>query len=78
MVDLQRSIPLMVDGLKPGQRKILLFALKKPIFQEVKVAHFNGCVEHSPICLHYKVQIKVTLVFFYYCCTFKKRGSIIY
>ncbi|KVH21604.1 DNA topoisomerase II, eukaryotic-type [Cynara cardunculus var. scolymus] len=38
----------MVDGLKPGQRKILFCAFKKPIFQEVKVAQFSGYVsEHS-------------------------------
>lgn len=48
MADLQRSIPSMVDGLKPGQRKILFCAFKKPIFQEVKVAQFSGYVsEHS-------------------------------
>ncbi|KAL4561866.1 hypothetical protein LXL04_034048 [Taraxacum kok-saghyz] len=48
MADLQRSIPSMVDGLKPGQRKILFCAFKKPIYQEVKVAQFSGYVsEHS-------------------------------
>ena len=29
MVDLQRSIPSMVDGLKPGQRKILFCSFKE-------------------------------------------------
>ncbi|GJX52322.1 DNA topoisomerase 2 [Tanacetum coccineum] len=48
MADLQRSIPSMVDGLKPGQRKILFCAFKKPIIQEIKVAQFSGYVsEHS-------------------------------
>ncbi|KAL7594464.1 hypothetical protein Lser_V15G29666 [Lactuca serriola] len=48
MADLQRSIPSMVDGLKPGQRRILFCAFKKPVFQEVKVAQLSGYVsEHS-------------------------------
>ncbi|GKC98913.1 DNA topoisomerase 2 [Tanacetum coccineum] len=48
MANLQRSIPSMVDGLKPGQRKILFCAFKKPIIQEIKVAQFSGYVsEHS-------------------------------
>nr|GEY19174.1 DNA topoisomerase 2 [Tanacetum cinerariifolium] len=48
MADLQRSIPSMVDRLKPGQRKILFCAFKKPIIQEIKVAQFSGYVsEHS-------------------------------
>ncbi|GJS17809.1 DNA topoisomerase 2 [Tanacetum coccineum] len=37
MADLQRSIPSMVDGLKPQERKILFYALKKPIIQKIKV-----------------------------------------
>ncbi|CAJ1958909.1 unnamed protein product [Sphenostylis stenocarpa] len=46
--DLQRSIPSMVDGLKPGQRKILFCSFKKKLFKEIKVAQFIGYVsEHS-------------------------------
>ncbi|XP_006296839.2 DNA topoisomerase 2, partial [Capsella rubella] len=48
MADLQRSIPSMVDGLKPGQRKILFSAFKKNLVKEMKVAQFSGYVaEHS-------------------------------
>nr|GEX28148.1 DNA topoisomerase 2 [Tanacetum cinerariifolium] len=36
--DLQRSIPSMVDGLKPHQRSILFSAFKFPIIQEINVA----------------------------------------
>ncbi|XP_076941033.1 DNA topoisomerase 2-like [Bidens hawaiensis] len=61
MADLQRSIPSMVDGLKPGQRKILFCAFKKPIFQEVKVAQFSGYVsEHSAY--HHGEQSLVTTI----------------
>ncbi|KAF6137493.1 hypothetical protein GIB67_031772 [Kingdonia uniflora] len=44
MADLQRSIPSMVDSLKPGQRKILFCSFKQNITKEVKVAQFSGYV----------------------------------
>ncbi|CAJ2639117.1 unnamed protein product [Trifolium pratense] len=48
MADLQRSIPSMVDGLKPGQRKILFCSFKKKLVKEIKVGQFIGYVsEHS-------------------------------
>ncbi|KAH6759755.1 topoisomerase II [Perilla frutescens var. frutescens] len=46
--DVQRSIPSMVDGLKPGQRKILFCSFKRNFVKEAKVAQFSGYVsEHS-------------------------------
>jgi len=46
--DNERSIPSMIDGLKPSQRKILFSALKKNLTNEIKVAQFSGYVsEHS-------------------------------
>eukprot|EP01018_Ginkgo_biloba_P032588 Gb_11673 [translate_table: standard] len=48
MADLQRSIPSMVDGLKPGQRKILFCSFKRNFVTQAKVAQFSGYVsEHS-------------------------------
>ncbi|CAL5405863.1 unnamed protein product [Camellia sinensis] len=42
------SIPSMVDGLKPGQRKILFCSFKRNFVKEPKVAQFSGYVyEHS-------------------------------
>jgi len=41
MADLQRSIPSMVDGFKPGQRKILFCAFKRNLVKETKVRHFG-------------------------------------
>lgn len=38
----------MVDGLKPGQRKILFCSFKRNFVKEAKVAQFSGYVsEHS-------------------------------
>nr|BAE06274.1 topoisomerase II [Scutellaria baicalensis] len=48
IADVQRSIPSMVDGLKPGQRKILFCSFKRNFVREAKVAQFSGYVsEHS-------------------------------
>jgi DNA topoisomerase-2 len=38
MADLSRSIPSMVDGLKPGQRKILFCAFKRNFVTQAKVS----------------------------------------
>nr|GEW86672.1 DNA topoisomerase 2 [Tanacetum cinerariifolium] len=49
VADIQRSIPSMVDGLKPHQRKILFYAFRKPIIEEIGVAEFSGYVfQQSP------------------------------
>ncbi|XP_066589354.1 DNA topoisomerase 2 [Prorops nasuta] len=43
-----RSIPSMVDGFKPGQRKVIYTCLKRNDKREVKVAQLSGSVaEHS-------------------------------
>lgn len=36
--DLERSIPSMVDGLKPGQRKILFSCFKKKLKSDIKAS----------------------------------------
>lgn len=49
--DLERSIPCMVDGLKPGQRKILFACFKRNLKSDVKVSQLSGYVaEHSGRC----------------------------
>ena len=46
--DVERSIPSVVDGLKPSQRKILYAAFKKNLTTEIKVAQFGSYVaEHT-------------------------------
>merc|ERR1719436_1657534 len=43
-----RAIPSMVDGLKPGQRKILFACFKRKLKREIKVAQLAGYVsEHA-------------------------------
>lgn len=48
IADCARSIPSLVDGLKPGQRKILYTCLSKNIKEEIRVAQLSGSVSlHS-------------------------------
>ena len=47
-MDNERSIPSLVDGLKPGQRKVLYTCFKRNLNKEIKVAQLAGSVaEHS-------------------------------
>lgn len=48
MADNQRSIPSLLDGLKPAQRKVLFSCFKRNLKKEIKVAQLAGYVsEHS-------------------------------
>jgi len=43
-----RSLPNVVDGLKPSQRKVLYAAFKRNLKSEIKVAQLTGyCAEHT-------------------------------
>ncbi|XP_010695093.2 DNA topoisomerase 2 isoform X1 [Beta vulgaris subsp. vulgaris] len=60
--DLQRSIPSMVDGLKPTQRKVLFAAFKKNLVKEIKVAQFSGYVSEKSSYHHGEASIQSTIV----------------
>eukprot|EP00968_Pinguiococcus_pyrenoidosus_P001949 scaffold98_cov244-Pinguiococcus_pyrenoidosus.AAC.3 len=48
MADNVRSLPSVVDGLKPSQRKVLYACLKRNLTSEIKVAQLAGyCSEHT-------------------------------
>ena len=47
--DLVRSIPSVVDGLKPSQRKVLFACFKRGLTQEIKVAQLAGCERLSAV-----------------------------
>eukprot|EP00934_Nitzschia_sp_Nitz4_P003167 Nitzschia sp. Nitz4//scaffold38_size140716//73006//76697//NITZ4_003146-RA/size140716-snap-gene-0.164-mRNA-1//-1//CDS//3329550075//3157//frame0 len=43
-----RSLPSVIDGLKPSQRKVLYACLKRKLKSEMKVAQLSGyCAEHT-------------------------------
>ncbi|XP_057978601.1 DNA topoisomerase 2 isoform X2 [Malania oleifera] len=63
MADLQRSIPSMVDGLKPGQRKILFCCFKRRDFTtEAKVAQFSGYVSENSAYHHGEQNLATTII----------------
>ncbi|KAM7262891.1 hypothetical protein ACFE04_000574 [Oxalis oulophora] len=62
MADLQRSIPSMVDGMKPGQRKILFCAFKRNLDKEQKVAQFSGYVSEHSAYHHGEASLAGTIV----------------
>jgi DNA topoisomerase II len=46
--DITRSIPSLIDGLKPSQRKVLYACFKRNLKSEIKVAQLTGyCAEHT-------------------------------
>ena len=52
IADLRRSIPSMVDGLKPSQRKVLHACRKRPNNRELKVSQLAGYVS-TETCYHH-------------------------
>ena len=46
--DNKRSLPSVIDGLKPSQRKVLYACFKRNLKNEIKVAQLTGyCAEHT-------------------------------
>ncbi|KAG0208879.1 DNA topoisomerase 2 [Mortierella sp. GBA30] len=62
MADNIRSIPSMVDGLKPGQRKVIFGAFKKKIAGEIKVAQLTGYVSEKSSYHHGEQSLTMTIV----------------
>ena len=60
--DCVRSIPSMVDGLKPSQRKILYSAFKKNFRKEIKVSEFCGYVSEQSAYHHGEVSLQGTVI----------------
>jgi DNA topoisomerase-2 len=57
-----RSIPHMMDGLKPSQRKILYSCLKRNLRSEIKVAQLAGYVSEHAAYHHGEVSLATTIV----------------
>uniref|UniRef100_A0A4W4H9A8 DNA topoisomerase 2 n=1 Tax=Electrophorus electricus TaxID=8005 RepID=A0A4W4H9A8_ELEEL len=60
--DNERSIPSLVDGMKPGQRKVLFTCLKRNDKREVKVAQLAGSVAEMSAYHHGEVSLMMTIV----------------
>ena len=57
-----RSIPSIIDGLKPGQRKILFSCFKRRLKQEIKVAQLAGYVSEHSAYHHGEMSLCSTIV----------------
>lgn len=60
--DVERAIPSVVDGLKPGQRKVLFSAFLKRLTQEMKVAQFSGFVAEKSAYHHGEGSLQQTII----------------
>ncbi len=62
--DNYRSIPSIVDGLKPAQRKILFAGFKKKLYSEteIKVAQFIGYISEHTSYHHGEMSLAGTIV----------------
>jgi len=57
-----RSIPSMIDGLKPGQRKVLFGCFKRNLTNEIKVAQLAGYVSENSAYHHGEASLCGTIV----------------
>ncbi|EPX74519.1 DNA topoisomerase II [Schizosaccharomyces octosporus yFS286] len=62
MADNIRSIPSVVDGLKPGQRKIIHYCLKKNITRQIRVSNLTGYVMSETAYHHGDSSLTQTIV----------------
>jgi len=62
MADNVRSIPSVVDGLKPGHRKILFSCFKRNLKNEVKVAQLSGYIAEHSAYHHGEQSLQTTIV----------------
>ncbi|KAM4691900.1 LOW QUALITY PROTEIN: DNA topoisomerase 2-alpha [Rhinophrynus dorsalis] len=60
--DNERSIPSLVDGLKPGQRKVLFTCFKRNDKREVKVAQLAGSVAEMSAYHHGENSLMMTII----------------
>lgn len=62
MADNMRSIPSVVDGLKPGQRKVLFACFKRNLKKDVKVVELAGLVSGLTAYQHGETSLQQTIV----------------
>ena len=62
MADNVRSIPSVVDGLKPGQRKVLFTCFKRNLKKDMKVVELAGAVSGLTAYQHGETSLQGTIV----------------
>lgn len=61
-LDNERSIPSLVDGFKPGQRKVLFSCFKRNLQKEIKVAQLAGSVAELSSYHHGEQSLMSTII----------------
>ena len=61
-LDNERSIPSIVDGFKPGQRKVLFACFKRNLQKEIKVAQLAGSVAELSAYHHGEASLMSTII----------------
>lgn len=62
IADNVRSIPSLVDGLKPSQRKIIFACIKRKLYSEIKVSQLAGYVSEVSSYHHGEASLQDTIV----------------
>ncbi|KAM0750402.1 type II DNA topoisomerase [Meredithblackwellia eburnea MCA 4105] len=62
MADNIRSIPSVVDGFKPGQRKVLFGCFKRNLKSEIKVGQLGGYISEQSAYHHGEVSLTGTII----------------
>lgn len=60
--DIHRSIPHMMDGLKPSQRKVLFACMKRPVTSDMKVAQLAGYVAETTAYHHGEASLQGAII----------------
>ena len=60
--DIHRSIPHVMDGLKPSQRKVIYACLKKNLGTDMKVAQLSGYVAEQTEYHHGEASLQGTII----------------
>ncbi|KAK3324678.1 DNA topoisomerase [Cercophora scortea] len=62
MADNMRSIPSMIDGLKPGQRKVMYACFKRNLVNDQKVIELAGYVSEQTSYHHGETSLQQTII----------------
>jgi DNA topoisomerase-2 len=61
-LSLVRAVPRLLDGLKPGQRKVLFACFRRKLTQEIKVAQLAGYVAEHTNYHHGEAALSATII----------------
>jgi DNA topoisomerase-2 len=62
IADLERSIPNLMDGFKPSQRKVIYGCIKKGLYSDIKVAQLSGYISEHTSYHHGEASLQGTII----------------